>query len=192
MYRKRTLCIHVMGELAIVDLAARFGFDMLWKDATGNHEMSSENKDESTLAAAQDVEVVGSKDWFLQSIIETVISQGVEIGVIVNTGGAIISGMLISGEKYFDELGNVMTAASEADGDIQAVLGQAWKGYKSIYQRPTDAEDEWQQPQAHFIHLKNARYYAPGQSPTPSSQGLLWRGKLSSVDGFTIGNFSAD
>lgn len=137
----------------------------------------------------QDVAIVGSMDWFLQSTIETIINRGVDIGVTLTVGGAIVSGILISGRKYFEELGDTLASASQSDGDMQSVLGEAWKQYTAIYDEPENAPDDWQAPPAGFIHLRDARFYAPGQHPIPSN-GVLWRGKLSSVDGFSIGNFS--
>ncbi len=140
----------------------------------------------------QDVSIVGAVDWFLQSTIETVINSGVDIGVTLTVGGAIVSGILISGRKYFEELGDALSAASQTEGDMQSVLGGAWKQYTAIYDRPEDAPEDWQAPPAGFIHLRNAKFHGPGQPPIPTNQGVLWRGKLSSVDGFSIGNFSAE
>lgn len=140
----------------------------------------------------QDVDVVGSKDWFLQSTIETVIAHGVEIGVTLAVGGAVVSGTLISGRKYFEELGDALSSASETEGDMQSILGESWKQFTGIYDKPEDAPDDWQGPRANFIHLRGARYFAPGQRPIPTTQGFLWRGKLSAVDAFSIGNLSMD
>lgn len=154
----------------------------------------SDAADEQTeaLPQIQDVEIVGSKDWFLQSTIETIIANGVEIGVTLTVGGVIVSGILISGKKYFDELSDVLIAASQSEDDGPRILGEAWKQYTVIYEKPEGASGDWRAPPAGFIHLRNARFYAPGAPPIPSNRGVLWRGKLSSVDGFSIGNFSED
>ena len=133
-----------------------------------------------------------SKDWFLQSIIETVIAAGVEIGVTLTVGGTIISGILINGKNYFVELGALLEASSKSDGDMQSVLGSSWRKYTAIYEKPDDADENWQPSPAAYIHLKSAYFHAPGQSRMPTNAGLLWRGKLSSIDGFAIGNFSQD
>lgn len=154
--------------------------------------MTDDTSQNESQSEVQDVEILGSKDWFLQSTIETIIAHGVEIGITLTVGGAIVSGMLISGKKYFEELGDTLAAASEAEGDMQSVIGNAWKQYTAIYDQPDDAPEDWQPPAASFIHLRNAKFYAPGQPPIPSNRGVLWRGKLASIDGFSIGNFSVD
>ncbi|SIQ75323.1 hypothetical protein SAMN05880590_1079 [Rhizobium sp. RU35A] len=138
----------------------------------------------------QPVEIINDADWFLRSTIENIISQGVEIGITLTVNGVIISGMLIGGKKYFEELSKTMKAASRAPDDISDALGDSWKQFTAIYEKPEDAPEDWQPGPVGYIHLKNARFYAPGQAPIPGNQGVLWRGKLSSVDGFTIGSLS--
>lgn len=152
--------------------------------------MSGDTDSDQTAAEVQAVEVVGTVDWFLQSTIETVIAKGVEIGVTLTVGGAIVSGTLIKGRTYFEELGATLTAASQAEGDMQSVLGEAWKGYTAIYDKPAGAGDDWQAPAATYIHLRDTRFFSPGNAPLPTNQGVLWRGKLSSIDGFSIGSLS--
>lgn len=140
----------------------------------------------------QFVEVVNSSDWFLQSTIENVVSNGVEIGITFSVNGLIISGILVSGKKYFEELSKTMKAASRQPDDISSALGDAWRQYTSIYEEPEDAPEDWRPGPVGYVHLMNARFYSAGQKPIPNNQGVLWRGKLSSVDGFFIGNLSAD
>jgi len=100
--------------------------------------------------------------------------------------------MMISGKKYFEELSDLMAQNSKAPGDVQAALSEAWKSYSVIYEKPEDAPDDWQPPRVAYIHLRDARYFAPGQSPVPTNTGVLWRGKLTEVDGFSIGTMSVD
>lgn len=147
----------------------------------------TENED-----GVRSVIIADAKDWFLQSTIESVIAAGVEIGVTLTVGGSIVSGTLISGKTYFKELGEVLAGASQEEGDMQSVLGSSWAKYSAIYEKPEDAPDDWRPGPVGFIHLRNARYYAPGQGALPTNQGVLWRGKLSAVDAFSIGSFSTD
>lgn len=153
--------------------------------------------DDSTDSAAtedkvQDVDVIGSKDWFLQSIIGVAVSSGVEIGVTLTIGGSIVSGTLISGATYFKELGEKLQSEPEGEHGIKHILGKGWSEYQNIYQKPSDAEEDWETPKANYLHLRNARYFAPGQQSLPRDVGFLWRGKLSAVDAFALGALSAD
>lgn len=144
-----------------------------------------------TPAAAQPVSVVADQDWFLKATLEVLVSRGVEFKATLTVGGAIVSGTVISGATYFEELGNLLAAASAADGDMASLLGSQWKQYAAIYRKPDDAPDDWKSPPLGYIHLRKAHYFAPGQPSIPAG-GMLWRGKLSSIDGFSIGGFSAD
>ncbi|MUO27454.1 MULTISPECIES: gas vesicle accessory protein GvpU [Rhizobium/Agrobacterium group] len=138
----------------------------------------------------QPVEIIDATDWFLRTTIENIVSHGIEIGVTLTVKGVIVSGMLVGGKKYFEELSKLMKISSQAPNDISDFLGNAWKEYTAIYEQPEGASEDWQPAPIGYVHLMNARFYAPGQAPLPENQGVLWRGKLSSVDGFIIGNFS--
>lgn len=153
--------------------------------------MADENT-EGEQASVQHVEVIGGKDWFLQSMIETVINAGVEIGISLIVDGIIVSGILISGAKYFEELGESLKQASEADGDIQSIMGESWKGYKAIYDKPEDAAEDWSPPSASFIHIRKARFFSPGQQPIPGGTGVLWRGRLAAIGGWSLGMLQED
>lgn len=149
-----------------------------------------DDTDEESYQEPQLVEVIGEQDWFLRSILENVIGLGVDMGVTFTVGGSIVSGMLISGRKYFELLGDGLAASSKSGDDIQAILGETWRQNTAIYDKPEDAGDDWRAPPLGYVHLREARYYVPGQDPIPTNAGLLWRGKLSSIDGFSLGNFS--
>jgi hypothetical protein len=150
------------------------------------------NGTDGDLTAVQAVEEINSHDWFLQTTITNVISLGVEVGVTLTVRGVIVSGMLIDGKKYFEELAETVRAASGQPEDIADTLAESWKQYTSIYEEPEDAPEDWQPAPVGYIHLKNARFFAPGQDPFPAHQSFLWRGKLSSVDSFFLGNVSTD
>lgn len=84
-------------------------------------------------------------------------------------GGCVISGELTSTGEYFKKaLPKVAVAMSG-------------KGF--------DLESESMDVQ--YIHLLNAQVIVPGQEAMSENQGLTWRGKLASVDGFTIGRVKA-
>ena len=142
--------------------------------------------------SVQTVEIVGSRDWFLKFNLENVIPRGVEFDVTLTVGGSIISGVLISGKTYFEELAVMMEENSNGAGDLSKTLADLWRPNGAVYafEKPDDAPEDWSPPSIGYIHLRNARYFLSGQ-PIPSAPGMLWRGKLSSVDGFSIGSFSA-
>lgn len=113
------------------------------------------------------------------------------MGITLTIGGACVSGQLISGRKYFEELGATMRAASTKAGDAAETLGNAWEQFKEIYEQSATGEDEGVLP-AGYIHIKDARFFAPGHPPLPNGGSFLWRGKISSVDGFAIGQLQPE
>lgn len=97
--------------------------------------------------------------------------------VTLTVGGNLVSGLLISLDEYLDEW------AAQASGQINhqesalfvkdTVLG--WKVDKTQ-----------KQPAAQLIHLKDAEVFTSNGRPIAPG-GVLWRGKISSVDGFNLG-----
>jgi len=133
---------------------------------------------------------VADIDWFLQDII-LLAEIGLELGVTLTVAGGVISGTLIRGEKYFAEMSEAVrnaTSSNLQDGTLEDVATR-WASYTEMYHRPKDADEDWLPPSATFVHLRNARFYAPGQALMPQT-GVLWRGRLSAISGFFIGSFA--
>lgn len=144
-----------------------------------------EQKDESQYTV-QAVERIDATDWLLESTIQYLVNQGAELTITLTVGGAYVTGTLTSGKRYFEELGKAVATASQDPDDMAEWLGETWKGYASLYEKPDDAPDEWQPHPVAYVHLRNARYIAPGGAQMPDIP-ILWRGKLSSIDGFSLG-----
>ncbi|QNA83635.1 hypothetical protein G4G27_06210 [Sphingomonas sp. So64.6b] len=154
--------------------------------------MANEVGEDDNSTDVQVADIVGNQDWFLTHIIENIINQGVEIGVTLTISGQVVSGMLIGGKTYFKELGQLIAGASKKEGDIYDTLGEDWPKNAALYEKPEDASDDWVEPLASYLHLREAYYLNPGQSVFPVKPGMLWRGRISRVDGFSIGNISVD
>lgn len=107
----------------------------------------------------------------LMDISEQLASQDSDspgIAITLNVGGILVSGTLISKEIYLKEI----------------YKGAIWKALD----KQTNEQEREPQTERLYIHLKNSRFYFPGQHPIPKDgDGVLWRGKLSSVDGFILG-----
>src|SRR5438309_374555 len=87
--------------------------------------------------------------------------------ITLNVGGMLIAGELISGKTYLQEF------TSQAEQTTSS---------KQNDEPLPDDEDR------HYIHLRNAFFYMTGGTPVPGrGEGFLWRGRLSAVDGFTMG-----
>ena len=146
-------------------------------------------------ADTQISEVITTKadnDWLLENIVQFLVNNGVSIGLTLTFGGTTISGMAISGEAFFGKLADsVKTAKGPSEPSFLNFLSEHFAAYKEVYQKPVDASEDYVGPKAAYIHLENAYIIAPGQIAMPGSPGMLWRGKISDVSGFSLGNISS-
>lgn len=126
-------------------------------------------------------------DWFLQNLVSTANTAGLEVGLTLTLSGLVVSGRMISGKKYFDLFADLM--AKGWPGENPEVIRDAYKKFGEHYTPPTDTDDEkWLPPQ--YVHLQDAFLFAPGGAQLPTGSGILWRGKISAVAGFNVGSLS--
>lgn len=151
------------------------------------------------------------QDWFLDQLVEWANRFGVEMGITLNSGGMLVSGQTISGRNYFIELAKEFRGDSE-EGSLVHTLGGLVEANKQVYEthdltlkkdegasksdqgEAVESDDDIDSlpPPPTYIHLRNARIYAPGQTPIPGNRGVLWRGRISEINGFSLGSLSAD
>jgi hypothetical protein len=85
------------------------------------------------------------------------------IDIILNVHGMIVSGELVSYKTYVD--GFVRQKTDQEQDEMSVV-----------------SEDR------NYIHLRNVKFYLSAGNPIPAIENkeIFWRGKLSSIDGFSI------
>jgi hypothetical protein len=129
-------------------------------------------------------------DWFLAGLMAFSERFSISPEISLFVGGRIITGTLSTGRAYFEDLGRQMGA-----GNIQATGGGDEELVNSLQETLSEWCGQWaeaypkpgiEQGRYAYIHLKDARILVGQQW---SSVGH-WRGKLSAVDGYTIGNLS--
>ena len=115
-------------------------------------------------------------------------NDGLEIGVTLLAESVIVSGTLIGGEQYLKLFGEDFAAVFGYLGDEkQDEIRNAYvEEGRRIYKK---SEGDAAARNPAFVHLKDAQYFSPGTEPIPQ-EGLLWRGRLTKVSGFTLGRFS--
>lgn len=101
--------------------------------------------------------------------------------ITVHSGGVIITGMLISEAEYLKEFaeGKILEAMKrrvESDERLKAMAEQATDD-------PTERE---------FLHIKDAKFIFPNGRPFPQGTSLMWRGRVSSIDGYIPAQMKAD
>jgi hypothetical protein len=119
-------------------------------------------------------------DWLLQWLVKFVANTKVEMGITLSVGGNLVSGQLISHDAYFEQLAEDISAPfSQFNNGTEASMKEMILSF-----RPGESADDT--PAFHFIHLKDCKTYSNDQNPICAA-GVLWRGKIASVTGFTIG-----
>ena len=116
-------------------------------------------------------------DWFLQMLVDWVNNHGLEFPVTLHTPTGMVSGTLISHQKYFEQFGDN--------------FGAAWRG--DAPEKMRDLIAKFGAPQKNntphqYIHLADARCYGSDGNSIPN-EGMLWRGKIVAVNAFNFGGF---
>jgi hypothetical protein len=121
-------------------------------------------------------------DWLLQWLCQLINKHGLAIGVTLTVGGTLVTGTLISHDKYFEQFSEDFSAPFAVGGT------EAQEQMRSIILGFNPAVDPDEQTVAlQYIHLKNARTYVSSSDHLPTN-GALWRGKIAAVDGFILGS----
>ena len=129
-------------------------------------------------------------DWFLAWLIGLANDHGIEQGITLTIGGMSLTGQLISGHSYFKEIGERISRANfqggpETSETLRSALVLGYSQWCLLYPEagaPTNQE----KPQASYIHLRDAKVVTPDGQVMPTT-GALWRGKLSAVSGYMLG-----
>ena len=130
---------------------------------------------------------VDDKDWFLQQLVDFVNDHGFIIPVTLSVSGQLITGTLISGKDYFDKFSNQFAKPLEAnEPELYESLNSIFEQHKAIYDIPI--EQKTQPP--NYLHLADAFILESNNITPTSAEGFLWRGMISSVDGFSLGKLT--
>lgn len=127
------------------------------------------------------------------------------IGVVLVVGGAIISGKLIPNWLWFSKVEEQISLGSGESIGSDGGLGEFFHffGNEFISMRDDAAKiaelydklpSRAQQTlgageRTEFIHLAEAKVFQPGQPGMPRN-GMLWRGRLKEIAGWSLGLFS--
>ncbi len=102
----------------------------------------------------------------------------------------LVSGMTISRKTYFEKFSEGLKDLEVLDNSTKEAFVVAWKSLGDNSNASENAEEN-NEP-SEYIHLREAKIYDPsGEKSLSPKGGFLWRGKLSSVDAFTLGTLSS-
>ncbi|HEX8192343.1 MAG TPA: gas vesicle accessory protein GvpU [Allosphingosinicella sp.] len=139
----------------------------------------------SGAATEQVDETPEGTDWLLKTFVEEANARkGDFFSITLSVGGSVVAGTLVGVSEYFRAIAKSFYSDDETpeEGTWASWLLEAAKDADDFID-----EDPERTPPARYIHLRDARIHAHGQRPLPTNEGVWWRGKLSSVDGFWIG-----
>lgn len=128
-------------------------------------------------------------DCLLQSLVEIVNSESANIPITLSIGGLLISGDMIGGKIYFNEFARQFKDGfRDISSETASTIEETFKRLGDVYD-PIQKESQGSaaMPKPYMIHLKDAQIYQSGASLPPSEKRVLWRGRLESVDGFSLG-----
>jgi hypothetical protein len=137
--------------------------------------------------------ISGSVDSFLQSLVSIVNDESASIPITLSVGGLLISGAMIGGKTYFDEFARQFKDGfRNISSETASTIEEAFKRLGDVYdpiQKESQGIAAISKP--HLIHLRDAQIYQSGAGPALSKKkGVLWRGRLEAVDGFSLGRVS--
>lgn len=131
-----------------------------------------------------DLSKVDDRDWFLQNLVNMVNAKDIELGITLNVGGFLVSGRLVSGQKYFGGFGEDL-GSSFNDPEIRRNIEQSYAQLGGIYTAGRKPDESITPP--NYLHLMNARFVHTTGEAIPSDGGVWWRARISEVSGFFLG-----
>jgi hypothetical protein len=139
---------------------------------------------------------MSSHDEILEFLVKKVEETGIGLGITLCVNGLVITGTLMRSQLYYDEMSRFLDNPQEVLTSNQSEL-ELWRRYLEDYkqfieqmsQKSNNAKGEGNPK---FIHLRQVMIYPSSDFPSSDFPhpivGLYWRGQLSSVDGFFLGN----
>jgi hypothetical protein len=122
-------------------------------------------------------------DWHLQLLVEDANDFGMEVPITLFVSGAVVTGILTSGRVYFEQFADKFAAGWPAEGRAEIRASMATPG--EVYPLLLPGEKSPRKRPAQFIHLRDAQLVSSPRN-LPSS-GMLWRGRLTEVGGYSLG-----
>jgi hypothetical protein len=124
-------------------------------------------------------------DWVLETLVTmaNAVPSGSFVGITLNVEGQVVSGKLISAIQYYRSYADIWEGAL-GTGEHSKGYIEPWREL-ALTMETEDSESE-DAPPPRYIHLADAKYIY-GTSIIPTSEGMLWRGLISKVSGFSLG-----
>jgi hypothetical protein len=137
----------------------------------------------STAAPEVVEEIHAAPDPLLAILVEAANKFDADIGLTLYVSGTVVSGILVSGKRFFELMADWLTAEG-----AQGLADSLARPIAELFSRPdTESADEGEAEVSFsdYIHLRAARVFTSGNdTPLPET---FWRGRLSHVSGWSFG-----
>jgi hypothetical protein len=130
-----------------------------------------------------------SVDLMLETFVCLAEEQDLSLGVTLTIHGLLISGNIISFQKYLEGIAQGFESAT-GNQKIGQILAESYRNASQEYLKIRKDEGLEELPPRLYIHLSNAKFIF-GNTIVPTETGVYWRGRLEEVDGFSFGAMSA-
>ena len=153
--------------------------------------MSSDAEAAERLSAEEAIRAVKAGvlpfDQQLESLVMYInLLDSAEIGVTLHVKGAVVSGLLISARSYFNLTVRALDEAAESNPGAKSFANffrttldqflEVREAYETTEKLP---------PRPHHLHLRQPQTFVTASQPLIHQ---LWRGRLTEIDGWSIGN----
>lgn len=125
------------------------------------------------------------RDWFLAQVVRWTNNYGFEPGITLTVGGSVVSGTLISMNSFIKDFGEKFTSSME--GELRETFDKIFENYAGPEPASKEMLGREEEELPRYIHLRGAKTFAPDGSSLPTGAGVPWRGKISAVSGFSLG-----
>jgi hypothetical protein len=123
-------------------------------------------------------------DKILEYFVEEVERTGVGTGITLYMRGLVVAGITMRSKKYYDLMSTLRSEQFQTTDANEIAIGKSTQEeYKRFFQ---DQREKATNSEPEYIHLEKATVYSPGMPPTYVAVNP-WRGKISSIDAFSIG-----
>jgi hypothetical protein len=145
---------------------------------------------QATAAAAPAIAPLSQgPDWLLQHLVALVTDGPLEIGMTLQVGGFLVSGKLVSGARYFEGIASDFAHGLAAYPQVAQSVRASFEEFgKLIYEGNAGPSAR---PLPHYIHLTDTKFFSTAGEPVPAGKGVWWRGRISEVGGFALGQLQS-